>query len=111
MKLELAARMGQLRRERGISQREAAAQLGISQALLSHYENGAREPKLEFVSHVCDYFDVTSDYLLGRSNERKAGADILAGKVCEIADLMDKLQKEETALIDRLTGLVDKKYE
>ena len=38
-----------LRREKNISQRTAAAELGISQALLSHYENGAREPGLNFV--------------------------------------------------------------
>ena len=36
-----------LRREKNISQRKAAADLGISQALLSHYENGTREPGLE----------------------------------------------------------------
>ena len=41
--------MSALRKERGASQRTAAAELGISQALLSHYENGAREPGLEFV--------------------------------------------------------------
>ena len=39
-----------LRREKHISQRMAAAELGISQALLSHYENGIREPGLAFVS-------------------------------------------------------------
>ena len=38
-----------LRREKSISQRKAAADLGISQALLSHYENGTREPGLAFV--------------------------------------------------------------
>lgn len=38
-----------LRQEMGISQRKAAAALGISQALLSHYENGIREPGLAFV--------------------------------------------------------------
>ena len=38
-----------LRREKNISQRKAAADLGISQALLSHYENGTREPGLAFV--------------------------------------------------------------
>ena len=35
-----------LRQEKGISQRAAAKELGISQALLSHYENGVREPGL-----------------------------------------------------------------
>ena len=56
-----------LRRERNISQRTAAADLGISQALLSHYENGAREPGLSFVCRACDYYGVSADYLLGRS--------------------------------------------
>ena len=41
-----------LRRVRGLSQRQVAAELGISQALLSHYENGAREPGLSFVCRV-----------------------------------------------------------
>ena len=44
MKEDFAAAMAALRRERGLSQRKAAADLGISQAQLSHYENGAREP-------------------------------------------------------------------
>ena len=56
-----------LRRERGISQRAAAAELHISQALLSHYENGTREPGLSFICRVCDYYGVTADYLLCRS--------------------------------------------
>ncbi len=56
-----------LRKGRGVSQRQAAADLGISQALLSHYENGAREPGLRFVCKACDYYGVTADYILGRS--------------------------------------------
>ena len=62
-------RMSELRRKKGASQRTAAAELGISQALLSHYENGAREPGLEFVCRACDYYGVTADYLLGRTDE------------------------------------------
>ncbi len=57
-----------LRRARGISQRQAAGDLGISQALLSHYETGAREPGLHFVCRACDYYGVTADYLLCRSD-------------------------------------------
>ena len=56
--------MSALRRERGLSQRTAAADLHISQALLSHYENGAREPGLDFVCRACDYYGVSADYLL-----------------------------------------------
>ena len=59
--------LAQLRRRKGVSQRRAAADLHISQALLSHYENGAREPGLPFVCRACDYYGVTADYILGRS--------------------------------------------
>ena len=61
--------MSELRRKKGASQRTAAADLGISQALLSHYENGAREPGLDFVCRACEYYGVSADYLLGRTAE------------------------------------------
>ena len=61
-----------LRKQRNISQRSAAADLNISQALLSHYENGAREPGLAFVCRACDYYGVTADFLLGRTEDRKS---------------------------------------
>lgn len=59
-----------LRKERGVTQKKAAEELGVSQALLSHYEKGIRECGLEFVVKVADYYDVSCDYLLGRSADR-----------------------------------------
>ncbi|MGN0706731.1 MAG: helix-turn-helix domain-containing protein [Faecalibacterium sp.] len=59
-----------LRKERGITQKQAAEELGVSQALLSHYEKGIRECGLDFVVRVADYYNVSCDYLLGRSAER-----------------------------------------
>ena len=59
-----------LRKERGITQKQAAADLGISQAQLSHYEKGIRECSLAFVVQVADYYGVSCDYLLGRSADR-----------------------------------------
>jgi transcriptional regulator with XRE-family HTH domain len=67
MALEIAAVFSQLRHEKKISQRKAAQDLGISQALLSHYENGIREPRLEFITKACDYYGVSADYLFGRT--------------------------------------------
>ena len=63
--------LSRLRHEKGVSQREAAAELGISQALLSHYENGVREPGLAFLAQACDYYGVSTDYILGRSGCRE----------------------------------------
>ena len=58
-----------LRKEKGISQKAAAQQLGVSQALLSHYEKGIRECGLDFLVRCADFYGVSCDYLLGRSPE------------------------------------------
>ncbi len=60
-----------LRKERGLSQKQAAMELGVSQALLSHYEKGIRECGLDFVVRIADYYDVSCDYLLGRTADRR----------------------------------------
>lgn len=62
MERNFAAVMSELRHARGLSQRKVAADLKISQALLSHYENGAREPGLAFVCRACDYYGVSADF-------------------------------------------------
>lgn len=65
--MEFSEVLSSLRKESGRSQRKAAADLDISQALLSHYEKGIREPRLEFVVRACEYYGVSADYLLGRT--------------------------------------------
>ena len=67
--------LSRLRKERRLNQRTAAAALHISQALLSHYENGLREPGLGFVDAACRYYGVSADYLLGRSAVRTSFAE------------------------------------
>ena len=80
MATDFSRTLSLLRQEKGVSQRKAAAELGISQALLSHYENGIREPGLAFVTRACDYYHVSADYLLGRTLSRD-GSIIEAGDV------------------------------
>ncbi len=63
-----ANRLADLRKDAGQSQKDAAAALGVSQALLSHYEKGIRECGLSFISKAAVYYRVTSDYLLGMSS-------------------------------------------
>ena len=60
-----------LRKERGLSQKAVAGELGISQALLSHYEKGAREPGLDFLCRAASFYDVSTDYLLGLTERKK----------------------------------------
>jgi transcriptional regulator with XRE-family HTH domain len=105
MKSDFAGILSSLRREKGLSQRCAAAELGISQALLSHYENNAREPKLEFVVKACDYYGVTADYILGRINGQERQTLLLprdcdctprlVSAICSVFEKLDDLSNPE----------------
>ena len=71
-----------LRKERGLSQKQVASDLGISQALLSHYEKGIRECGLDFLVKAAEYFEVSCDYLLGRTVQRRL-ASVSADEIPE----------------------------
>lgn len=72
MHTAFSERLAALRKERGLSQKEAAEQLEISAALLSHYEKGIRECGLSFVCKAAAFYDVSCDYILGASDSRRA---------------------------------------
>ena len=73
---KFATVLSQLRKERGISQKKAATDLGISQALLSHYEKGIRECGLDFVIKCSKYYGVTTDYLPAYEDTDEGGRSI-----------------------------------
>lgn len=87
-----------LRKERNISQKQAAADLGVSQALLSHYEKGIRECGLEFLVKTADYYNVSCDYLLGRCAEPMGKADSAPVPAAEGGT--EKLSPPQKMLID-----------
>lgn len=65
MRKIFAQNLARLRQEAGVCQRVAADSLDVSQALLSHYENAVREPRLDFVVRAAEYYGVSTDELLG----------------------------------------------
>ena len=85
MNAEFSRTLSLLRKEKGVSQRTAAGALEISQALLSHYENGVREPGLVFVVKACDYYGVSADFLLGRTLTRD-GATIAPEELYDLSE-------------------------
>lgn len=120
MNTEFSRTLSLLRQERGVSQRAAAGELGISQALLSHYENGVREPGLAFVVRACEYYHVSADFLLGRTLAREGGAltendivnmadqgNILRGSV--LATLQSKLISGAVSVLFDLLGKLNDK--
>ncbi len=77
-----AERIKNLRKERGLSQDQLAAMLGVSRSAVGMYETGKREPDFEICEAIADIFNVDMDYLIGRSSiERKMSfsRDIPAG--------------------------------
>ena len=115
MATEFSRTLSLLRQERGVSQRTAAGDLGISQALLSHYENGIREPGLSFVVKACDYYHVSADFILGRTLSREGNmlteqevlstaepGNILQGSV--LATLQSKLLSGAIGVLFGLLG-------
>ena len=60
------------RKAKGLTQKEVAAHIGISQNNYSYWENGKVKIDNKSLQKLADYFDVTIDYLLGRSNSTTA---------------------------------------
>lgn len=64
-------RIKELRDKRGIIQATLAAELGISQQMLSKYERDVTTIKVDILKKLAKYFDVTTDYLLGLSDVKR----------------------------------------
>ena len=60
-----------LRIDSGLTQKQVAAQLGISQNTYSQYEIGVLNYPVEALIKLADFYNVSVDYLLGRTNEKK----------------------------------------
>ena len=59
----------QLRREQKLTQSELGKVLHISESTVGMYERGKREPDLETLAAIADYFDVSTDFLIGRTKK------------------------------------------
>lgn len=76
MQQNFAKKITQLRKEKGLTQKSVAARLNVSQALLSHYENGIRECSLDFLCRVSEFYGVSTDYLLGFEDSKKESENV-----------------------------------
>ena len=68
--MKLAERMKELRLEKSLRQEDAAKELGISMSAYCRYEYGQREPNASVLWRMADFYGVTIDYLVGRSDKR-----------------------------------------
>ena len=68
MKILFAERLRQLRLEKNISQSQLAEALLTTQRKISYWESEKIEPDLTSICKICDYFEVSADYILGRKD-------------------------------------------
>lgn len=64
-------RLKELRKARGISQQKLATDLSTNQNTISRYETGEREPGILELIKIADYFHISIDYLVGRTDNPK----------------------------------------
>ena len=67
----MESRIKQLREKRGLIQEILAAELGITQQMLSKYERDVTLIKVDILKKIATYFNVTTDYLLGVSDVKR----------------------------------------
>lgn len=84
---KFSERLKLLRTEHGLSQQEFAKQLGnISKSSINMYERGEREPGLETLEAIADFFNVDMDYLLGKSDVPNRNADWMSALMQRMAE-------------------------
>ena len=64
-----SSRLRLLRKNRNINQTRLAEMLGFGYTAIANYESGRNEPSLGDLCRIADYFDVSTDYLLGRTDD------------------------------------------
>ena len=67
-----STRLKELRNKANLSQQELSQIIGVSKSSINMYERGEREPGLETVGALADYFDVRTDYLLGKNDDKRS---------------------------------------
>lgn len=91
----LNVRIKELRTAHGLTQVEFAQKLSVSKQAVSNWENNNIQPSIDMLVKIADYFGVTTDYLLGRSNDYSLSTNGLSSEtVAHIRMLISDIIKE-----------------
>lgn len=94
-------RIAELREQRGWTQEELATSVGITRAALSHYEKNRRKPDFETLTRLADRFNVSIDYLIGRTKHEKMNMD------SDVREFADNLELSDEDLLERFNLMID----
>lgn len=92
IKETFANKLRELRVIEKLSQTELAEKLGVSRGSISFYENGERTADIDFIYKAAQFFNVSADYLIGRTNASTQNEDIRA--ICDYTGLSEAAVSE-----------------
>ncbi|MDU4131336.1 MAG: helix-turn-helix transcriptional regulator [Clostridium perfringens] len=108
-------RLKSLRNEKGVLQKDVAEYLKISTSAYGFYEQGKRIPDVETLNKLSDYYNVSIDYLLGKSNIKESAEDIINDDTLTLAlhndnGIDEELPEEAKKEIEDFINYVKYKY-
>ncbi len=99
--MEYGQRIAALRDRQRWTQEELSKKLGISRAALSHYEKNRREPDYDTLNKLADVFQVSIDYLMGRTNDPERLLD------ADVREFSDRLELSDEAILEKFSLTID----
>jgi len=92
--MDFKDRLKELRLEKEMRQEDLAKKIGVSRHTITGYEIGKREPDLDKIIKLANFFDVSIDYLLGNTNIRELNKNV------DFIAVIDKAKKEKVTVND-----------
>ncbi|GIP36214.1 helix-turn-helix domain-containing protein [Paenibacillus sp. J2TS4] len=99
--MDYGSRIYALRTSKGLTQEQLAKSLEISRASLAHYEQNRREPDSTMLTKIANYFDVSVDYIIGRTNNPHTVLDN------DVREFVDQLELSDEEIIAKFKLKVD----
>ncbi len=97
----------EIRKSKGISQVALSVKLGVSQETISAYENGKAFPSVDILLKLCEIFNVSSDYLLDRTDIKLTVKDFCDKNLSpEELELVSSFRKLSYSKKNRALGLI-----
>ncbi|WP_019534280.1 helix-turn-helix domain-containing protein [Paenibacillus ginsengihumi] len=101
--MKYGERIARLREKHSMTQEDLANRLGITRASLSHYENNRREPDYDTTVKIANLFNVSIDYLMGRTEDPYKVLDD------DVRQFVDSLELSDETILEKFTLTIDGK--
>lgn len=103
-----ANRLKLLRNEKNLTQAEFAKIIKVAPSTIGMYERGSREPNIDTIKVMANFFNVSSDYLIGLTDIREKYNDILNKN--DIASIIEYIPKEAKKELEVFLSYIEYKY-